>query len=149
MIKEFALDIDYEYIKSILEEIKLKQSPYVRSGDLFSKYLDENGEGAEQFIFHWHLIVENGLISTNTAPVYDLEGSGLVPSIQNPMNFLMNSKWIRLTTNGIDFLQSLQKPKVLEVIQDKFKNEGLSAVLDISKELATKLINKKLENINL
>ncbi|KOO11362.1 hypothetical protein AKJ18_29500, partial [Vibrio xuii] len=74
---------------------------------------------------------------------------GLVPSLQNPMNFLMNSKWIRLTTNGIDFLQSLQKPKVLEVIQDKFKNEGLSAVLGISKELATKLINKKLENINL
>ncbi len=143
------MDIDYEYIKSVLEEIKNKQSPYARSGDLFSKYLDSKDERAAQFIFHWHLIVENGLISTNTAPIYDLEGSGLVPTLQNPMNLMYSNKWIRLTTNGIDFLQSLKEPKVLEIIQEKFKTQGLSAVFDISKELGMKLINKKLESIDM
>ncbi len=109
--------------------------------------VDENY--SHKFIFHWHLIVENGFISTNTSSIYDLKESGLIPSLQNPMHFTINSKPIRLTTIGIEFLQSLNSPKVLEVIQDKFKNEGLSAVFDISKQLAMKILNKKLDGIDI
>ncbi|MEP3348809.1 MAG: hypothetical protein ABJN96_02520 [Marinomonas sp.] len=140
------MDIDYAYIKKLLEEIKQGQSPYIKSGDLFTKHLEEH---SKQFVFHWHLIVENGFISTNTSSIYDLKESGLIPSSQNPMHFMVNSKPIRLTTVGIEFLQSLNEPKVLEVIQEKFKNEGLSAVMDISKQLAMKVLNKKLESINI
>ncbi|TOM48630.1 hypothetical protein CGH75_25490, partial [Vibrio parahaemolyticus] len=67
----------------------------------------------------------------------------------NPMHFMINGKPIRLTTIGVEFLQSLNEPKVLEVIQDKFKNEGLSAVFDISKQLTMKILNKKLDSIDI
>ncbi|HFG1518353.1 TPA: hypothetical protein ACGFXQ_003008 [Vibrio cholerae] len=143
------MDIDYGYIKELLEEIKQRQSPYVKSGDFFHKHLNVDENYSHKFIFHWHLIVENGFISTNTSSIYDLKESGLIPSLQNPMHFTINSKPIRLTTIGIEFLQSLNSPKVLEVIQDKFKNEGLSAVFDISKQLAMKILNKKLDGIDI
>ncbi|HGE6134117.1 hypothetical protein ACRTC8_17510 [Vibrio cholerae] len=143
------MDIDYGYIKELLEEIKQWQSPYVKSGDFFHKHLNVDENYSHKFIFHWHLIVENGFISTNTSSIYDLKESGLIPSLQNPMHFTINSKPIRLTTIGIEFLQSLNSPKVLEVIQDKFKNEGLSAVFDISKQLAMKILNKKLDGIDI
>ncbi len=143
------MDIDYGYIKELLEEIKQGQSPYVKSGDFFHKHLNVDENYSHKFIFHWHLIVENGFISTNTRSIYDLKESGLIPSLQNPMHFTINSKPIRLTTIGIEFLQSLNSPKVLEVIQDKFKNEGLSAVFDISKQLAMKILNKKLDGIDI
>ncbi|ELJ8516779.1 DUF2513 domain-containing protein, partial [Vibrio cholerae] len=135
--------------KELLEEIKQGQSPYVKSGDFFHKHLNVDENYSHKFIFHWHLIVENGFISTNTSSIYDLKESGLIPSLQNPMHFTINSKPIRLTTIGIEFLQSLNSPKVLEVIQDKFKNEGLSAVFDISKQLAMKILNKKLDGIDI
>lgn len=143
------MDIDYEYIKAVLEEIKLGQSPYVQSSDIFIRYLGDNEESLRQFVFHWHLIVENGFISTNTREIYDLKGSGLFPNRQDPMKFTLSSQPIRLTSLGIEFLQSLQEPRVLEVIQDKFKNEGFSAVLEISKQLGVKLLNKRLEGIDL
>ncbi|MBE4517063.1 DUF2513 domain-containing protein [Vibrio parahaemolyticus] len=148
-IKEIILDIDYGYIKEVLEEIKQGQSPYVQSGDLFKKHLNVDDSYSQKFVFHWHLIVENGFISTNTSSIYDLKESGLIPSPQNPMHFMINGKPIRLTTIGVEFLQSLNEPKVLEVIQDKFKNEGLSAVFDISKQLTMKILNKKLDSIDI
>ncbi|EKA7417456.1 DUF2513 domain-containing protein [Vibrio parahaemolyticus] len=116
---------------------------------MFKKHLNVDDSYSQKFVFHWHLIVENGFISTNTSSIYDLKESGLIPSPQNPMHFMINGKPIRLTTIGVEFLQSLNEPKVLEVIQDKFKNEGLSAVFDISKQLTMKILNKKLDSIDI
>jgi hypothetical protein len=143
------MDIDYKYIKSVLKEIKEAQEPYTDSGKLYQKYLDESDNSARIFIFHWHLIVENGLISTNKGAVYDLKSSGLISSPQNPMRFTLIGPPIRLTSLGIEFLRSLQEPKVLEVIMDRFKDEGFSAIIGISKQLGMKLLEKKLENIDI
>ncbi|PMN96782.1 hypothetical protein BCT19_07430 [Vibrio splendidus] len=144
-----VMEIDYKFIKSVLDEIKTLQNPYADSDILYKKYLGGDDDGKRRFIFHWHLIIENGLISTNKSPVFDLKSSGLISGPQNPLRFTLVSPPIRLTSLGIEFLQSLQEPKVLEVIVDKFKDEGFSVVLDISKQLGMKLLNKKLEGIDL
>lgn len=148
-IKEKNLDIDYGYIKEVLEEIKNGQSPYVQSECLFNKHLKDDGDYAVKFVFHWHLIIENGLISSNISSICDLKESGLTPNPNNPMRFFINGKPIRLTNVGIEFLQSLSKPKVLEVIQEKFNSEGVSAVFDVSKQLAVKIMNEKLDGIDI
>ncbi|MBF4401272.1 DUF2513 domain-containing protein, partial [Vibrio anguillarum] len=58
------VDIDYAYIKQVLSEIKDAQEPYADSKKLYMKYLDVDDGSDREFIFHWHLIVENGLVST-------------------------------------------------------------------------------------
>ncbi|MGF1903398.1 hypothetical protein [Aliivibrio sifiae] len=142
------MDIDYNYIKNILEFIKDGQTPYIDSSVVYKKYLDADEESACNFIFHWHLIIENSLISTNTQAIYELKGSGLHPSPQYPMSFSRDEKRLRLTNLGIEFLSSLQEPKILDVIVQRFKHEGFSAVFEVSKQLGMKVINKKLEDIN-
>ncbi|WP_219909496.1 DUF2513 domain-containing protein [Vibrio splendidus] len=110
------MDIDYAYIKQVLSEIKDAQEPYADSKKLYIKYLDVDDDSKKEFIFHWHLIVENGLVSTNKNPIYDLKSSGLVSSPQAPMKFMLVPPPIRLTSSGIEFLSSLEEPKVLDVI---------------------------------
>ncbi|OMO28299.1 hypothetical protein BH582_19480 [Vibrio sp. 10N.222.47.A9] len=142
------MDIDYAYIKQVLSEIKDAQEPYADSKKLYIKYLDVDDDSKKEFIFHWHLIVENGLVSTNKNPIYDLKSSGLVSSPQAPMKFMLVPPPIRLTSSGIEFLSSLEEPKVLDVIVNKFKGEGFSAIVDISKQLGMKVLSKKLESID-
>lgn len=142
------MDIDYAYIKQVLSEIKDAQKPYADSKKLYMKYLDVDDDSKKEFIFHWHLIVENGLVSTNKNPIYDLKSSGLVSSPQAPMKFMLVPPPIRLTSSGIEFLSSLEEPKVLDVIVNKFKGEGFSAIVDISKQLGMKVLSKKLESID-
>lgn len=142
------MDIDYTYIKQVLSEIKDAQEPYADSKKLYIKYLDVDDDSKKEFIFHWHLIVENGLVSTNKNPIYDLKSSGLVSSPQAPMKFMLVPPPIRLTSSGIEFLSSLEEPKVLDVIVNKFKGEGFSAIVDISKQLGMKVLSKKLESID-
>ncbi|HHX8467886.1 TPA: hypothetical protein ACVO0H_004526 [Vibrio diabolicus] len=142
------MDIDYAYIKQLLSEIKEAQEPYADSQKLYMKYLNVDDGTDKKFVFHWHLIVENGLLSTNKGPIYDMKSSGLVASPQAPMKFMLVCSPIRLTSSGIEFLSSLQEPKVLDVIVNKFKGEGFSAIVDISKQLGMKILNKKLESID-
>jgi hypothetical protein len=141
------MDINYNYIKSILEEIKTMQDPYADSGIIYNKYLNVTDGSDRNFIFHWHLITENGLLSKNSSPIYDLKTSGLTSTAQNPMGFSSTSHHIRLTSSGIEFLSSLQKPEILSVIMDKFKSEGFPAVMDVSKKLAVQLLSKQLESL--
>ncbi|MFA0225845.1 hypothetical protein AB4483_17435 [Vibrio splendidus] len=142
------MDIDYTYIKKVLSEIKDAQEPYADSKKLYMKYLDVGDGSNKEFIFHWHLIVENGLVSTNKGAVHDLKSSGLVASPQDPMKFMLVCPPIRLTSSGIEFLSSLEEPRVLNVIIDTFKGEGFSAIIDISKQLGMKILNKKLEGLD-
>ncbi|MBF4371046.1 DUF2513 domain-containing protein, partial [Vibrio anguillarum] len=132
------VDIDYAYIKQVLSEIKDAQEPYADSKKLYMKYLDVDDGSDREFIFHWHLIVENGLVSTNKSPIYDLKSSGLVSSPQAPMKFMLVCPPIRLTSSGIEFLSSLEEPRILDVIIEKFKGEGFSAIIDVSKQLGMK-----------
>ncbi|MCK5819950.1 MAG: DUF2513 domain-containing protein [Psychromonas sp.] len=141
------MEIDYNYIKLILEEIKMMQDPYAESGVIYKKYLDVTDGSDRNFIFHWHLIIENGLLSKNNGPIHDLKTSGLISSPQDPMRLISVNPSIRLTNIGIEFLSSLQEPEILNLIMDKFKNEGFSAIMDVSKKLAVKLISKKLESV--
>jgi hypothetical protein len=138
------MDIDYSVIKAILKKLKEMQSPYVSSDEFYLNYLESNCKG---FIFHWHLIIENNLISTNKSEIYTISDSGLIPCIQDPLKFTQNIKQLRLTNHGIDFLSSLEKPEITTIILDKFKNEGLSSIIDITKKLAIKTLEKKIDHI--
>jgi hypothetical protein len=53
----------------------------------------------------------------------------------------------RLTANGHDFASALNKPDVLSTLKEKFKDEGISSVMDIAKQLAQKYLEKKLESL--
>ncbi len=147
--RDLTLDIDYEYIKDILQTLKDLQAPYANGKDFYSRYLrleaaDTTEKDHTKFIFHWHLIVENGLVSTNKDNIYSLADSGLICSPQNPMKFMTNLKPLRLTTRGIDFLSSLQEPKVLEQVKSKLKSQGLPTVIEVAKQLTMGVLMQKL-----
>jgi hypothetical protein len=51
----------------------------------------------------------------------------------------------RLTADGHDFASAITKPSVLIAIKNKFKTEGIGAVIEIAKKIAVKQAEKLLD----
>jgi hypothetical protein len=124
------MQIDYSYLATILESFLLSEKP-VLDTDFFNDKIEDNGD---KFFFHLVILSEQNLLSsalTNSTDLgirYDFHSEEYNYSIVP----------LRLTAYGHDFANALNKPSVLEVIQTKFKNEGLSVVLDIAKAIVRK-----------
>ena len=133
------MKLDHEYIIEILNECLEHNEPNIRIGH-FNRFREDD---ENKFYFHILIMQDKGI----------LQGSG-----QNPremgINFNSNSDtytiselpW-RLTANGHDFAKNAVKPSIRKAITSKFKEEGLGAVIDITKKLATKQAEKILDGV--
>ena len=126
--------IDYEYVEKILESFLDNKLPTMD----WESFENLRGNDNHKFVFHIEIMVDKGLIigalddgDIGITRTYDDYVISVVP-------------W-RLTSEGHDFANALTKPSVLSTIQDKFKQEGLSAVIGISKKIAEKQAMKLLE----
>ncbi|MFW9707098.1 hypothetical protein V3H24_01340 [Vibrio parahaemolyticus] len=137
------MDIDYQYLKSVLLGIKEKQRPYVHSKDFCDYYLSED---KEKFIYHLHLIIENQLVSTNMSSIGTLEDFGIISAYQDPMHIKVSNNYIRLTSKGLDFLSALEKPDIFSLVVSRLKDEGVSAVIEVCKPLLVECIKKKVNS---
>ncbi|EHK0752609.1 DUF2513 domain-containing protein [Vibrio parahaemolyticus] len=137
------MDIDYQYLKSVLLSIKERQRPYARSKEFCEHYLNED---KEKFIYHIHLIIENQLISTNLSSIWTLKDLGIVSAYQDPMRMEVSNNPIRLTSTGLDFLSALEKPDIFSLVTSKLKDEGVSAVIEVCKPLLVECIKKKVNS---
>lgn len=130
---------DYDYIIQILNVFIESDKPNLRIEDfnIFWKE-DEN-----KFYFNILILRDKNI----------LEGAG-----KNPQDIgivfnqfiddyeICSCSW-RLTADGHDFAKNIMKPNIKDTIISKFKDEGLSAIIDITKKLAQKHAEKLLDGI--
>jgi hypothetical protein len=127
------MNIDYDYIEKILEIFLQSTLPTANWNDF--EPLRKGDE--HKFVFHMEILADKNLVegalkdkSMGISRTYNDYVIAVIP-------------W-RLTASGHDFALSLTKPGVLATIKEKFKTEGLSVVIDIAKQIASKKAEKLL-----
>jgi hypothetical protein len=132
--KELNLKIDYEYVGKILETFLENELPTLD----WKSFDGLRGADDHKFVFHIEIMVDKGLI------IGALKNKSIGISRTYNDYIISVVPW-RLTSDGHDFANALTKPSILSTIQKKFKDEGLSAVISISKKIAEKQALKLLE----
>jgi hypothetical protein len=134
------MKIDYDYIKKICDVFLESETECVNA---FSSLNPEE----EKFVSHIKIMAEKQLIS-NVMGNSSFEGLGFSQDLsQGNVHYTYPKRLWRLTANGHDFASALNKPDVLSTLKEKFKDEGISSVMDIAKQLAQKYLEKKLESL--
>ena len=130
------MKISYEYLAQILSKFLDSAEPHLN----FKSFDDELHEIKSLFFFHILILQDKGLLIGATSDSTNI-------GVKFNANANVYEHWntsIRLTAKGHDFAEALSKPSIKEVIVKKFKDEGLSAVIGISKSLAEKHAEKLL-----
>jgi hypothetical protein len=125
------MKIDYDYMNEILKIFLDAESPTV---DWMSFESLRNGDD-DKFVFHIQIMAEKGLIS-NYRGDSSFEDLGFRWALGGDVHVSV-LPW-RLTSNGHDFASAMNKSDVLSDIKEKFKDEGLSVVIDVAKQIANK-----------
>lgn len=131
--------IDYEYLSGILNRFLDSDSPVLYLSS-FRKELDED---ANKLFFHLLILRDKAIVSGSGSP-----GQGI--GIEFNDNTNEYDYWLvalRLTAEGHDFADAITKPNIKELVIDKFRNEGISAVVDLSKRIALKQAERKLDDL--
>ena len=132
------MKIDYDYINKIFKVFLDAETPTVdweafsdlRGGDSYD----------DKFIFHIRLMSDKHLIS-DTYGNSSMKSLGIISTMTD---YVINITQWRLTADGHDFSSAITKPAILTTITEKFKEDGLSVVIDIAKQLVQKQAEKLL-----
>ncbi|AAZ27648.1 DUF2513 domain-containing protein [Colwellia psychrerythraea] len=127
--------IDYEFIEQILEVFLNSDSPIVN-------WQNFDDLDSDKFVFHMEIMADKNLV-VGINITGDLCLRNFSKGYPDGYNIILVD-W-RLTADGHDFAAALTKPDILLTIKDKFRKEGLSAVIDVSKKIASKQVLKLLD----
>ena len=120
-------------MKKILEVFLNSKEPTVNLNS-FSDLVESDDQ---KFAYHLIIMSEKGLI-TGAMRNHNM---GIELEQDDRYDFVSGVPW-RLTPAGHDFASALTKPGVIETIQSKFKEEGLSFVIDMTKQIGKKRVEK-------
>lgn len=133
-----------EYTAKILAFFEESDFPDVAMVELWKDNVIEND--SRQFVFHYKLMIENGLVSRSDLVCNSLESLGLGRNEDGeyqPLNYEL-----RLTQSGHDFAKALANKKVLEKIKSDFSEAPFKTIYEESLKLLTKYTFKKIEELH-
>ena len=93
-----------------------------------------------KFVFHMRLLDDQCLIARCDGE----SGVGLYGGISGYSWAVMQ---LRLTSSGHDFISALRDKDVWNVVTDRFKDEGISVLVDVAKELAKGFAINKVKSL--
>ena len=131
--------ISYEYISQLLIKFLDSEKPHLNWRD----FDNEINEDENLFFFHINILCDKEIIVGASS---DPNNIGVIFNA-NSNSYNIWIAPIRLTAQGHDFADALAKPSIKELIVTKFKDEGLSAIINIAKSLAEKHAEKLLGDI--
>jgi hypothetical protein len=94
----------------------------------------------DKFAFHVDLLGDKALIVDRTEQCVHIK--------KNSHDYVFAIADWRLTAEGHEFASALVKPTVLTTIKEKFQDEGFTAVIDVAKQIGVKLLEKKLNDLD-
>lgn len=134
------MKIDQQYLKDLLITFENSEGP-----DTMLEELKKSGynEDSSEFIFHMRLMYDNGLIVR-------VDGeSGFGHQFSSHMmghSYYWIEIPLRLTARGHDFIADLRQKEVWETVKTNFKDEGLGALMGITKSLAMGFAKKRIKD---
>jgi len=136
------MKIDQQYLKNLLIAFEDSIGPDTMISELAAAGFDIN---SPDFIFHMRLLNDNRLI----VRVDGRSGFGheMIESYDEEVEYYWNELPLRLTVRGHDFIADLRQKEVWQTIKTNFKDEGISALMDLSKSLAKGFAKKKVKDI--
>lgn len=129
------MQIDYEYLKELLDVFLKSEEPTVNWKSFESL---RNGD-KNKLVFHIKILEDKKLIEGALRE----KSLGIIKDFNSSKYIISVVPW-RLTADGHDFAVSLNKPTVLTTIKEKFQTEGLSVVIDVVKTIVSKQAEKLL-----
>ena len=129
--------VDYDYLHDLLK-VFIEQEKAVLTYKDFSEYSTKD---LQKFCLHMRLLSDQGLVVN---VIKDSSELGIKFDLNDGGYYLIEAPW-RLTSQGYDFAATLTKPELFALVRDRMKNDGISAVVDISKGFAKKKLEQLLE----
>lgn len=126
---------DYEYIIEILNVFIDSDKTNLRIND----FDDCIKKDKNKFYFNILILQDKNILEGAS----DSRNIGIEFNGNNDSYNTWSVPW-RLTADGHDFAKNILKPEIKETILSKFKSEGFSAIIDITKKLALKRAEKLL-----
>ena len=131
------MKIDTEYLKGLLNAFQASDTPFTDIRKLAAMGFDFEDD---RFIFHIQLMEDQGLIE-------EARGGDLGYVFGGMGDIHWSCKDIRLTADGHNFIDALDKSEVWEIIKKDFKEESLGTLLKVVGSLAEKLAQNKITKI--
>ncbi|EDX0904776.1 DUF2513 domain-containing protein [Salmonella enterica subsp. enterica] len=131
---------DYEIINMMLNIFLQSEKAFITIDDLVAGY--DAGVIDEQFLFHFLLIVENGLLSNQNLTAKTPEDVGLFFALNGQI--ITSSIPIRLTQSGLDFANALNQKPVLERVKKELADAPFEFVRTTAGKLLSKILSERL-----
>ena len=128
------------YIAEILTKFEECEQPQLGFVELWNSFVDQE---SREFVFHFRLMVENGLISRQDMVSSPVSSLGLHYS--SPTDITIFDAQLRLTQHGHDFAKALNNREVLAKLKDGFKEAPFKVLFDGSQQLLTHFFKKKID----
>lgn len=116
---------DPEYLKRLLSALQACPSPWPSMA-----YLEEAGVTPDgKMLFHLQLLNDNGFIQ----PIDKDSKFGFMESVGEEFGWTDTN--LRLTAQGHEFIEALDKEEVWNVIKDQFRDATLRTIFDVGRAL--------------
>lgn len=131
---------NYDMIKELLGVFLESDRTFLTIDDVIA--CTDSGIIDEEFLFHFLLIVENGLISNKNLICNNPSDVGLSFGLNGDV--IKYSVPIRLTQSGIDFANALNQKPVLEKVKQELTDAPFAFVKTVAGKLFNKILSEKL-----
>ena len=133
---------DPEYLRKLLDTLQASPSPWPRIG-----YLEASGiEPDEQMLFHLQLLNDGGFVQS----MDDDSAFGFEEVCDE---FCYRDVSLRLTAQGHEFIEALDKQEIWDVVKGQFKGASLKTLFTVSRAMldgyARETLKKHVGNIKL
>jgi hypothetical protein len=133
------MKVDQEYLKLILNTFIASPRSFIWVADLMERGIEMD----DKFLFHIQILEDQDLIEALD------KKSDLGYEITLGGEYRWQSRPLRLTASGHEFVEAMNKSEIWEIIKEEFKDSSLStiksAATTLLKAFAKKQIDKYLE----
>ena len=132
------MKLNQEYLKKLILNIEEVHAPRPTLKQILQSL--NLSDLNDEFLLHYEVLRDYGFIEG----VEDPANIGLVNTDDG---VLWIDAHIRLTAKGHEFATALNTPEIWTVLKEKFKEDSVDTLFNVSKELVVKFAKKKIEEI--
>jgi hypothetical protein len=131
-----AMKVDTDYLRTLLKAFQDADTPFVDVLQLREAGLECQDP---KFIFHLQILEDKSLVQEAT-------GGDLGYELTSGGNIVWTAKKLRLTAQGHEFIDALEKSEIWEIIKRDFKEEGIGTLVDVALNLAKGFAKERLKD---
>lgn len=129
------MQIDQEYLKLMLNTFVASPHSFIWVSDL----VDQGIELDDKFLFHIQILEDQGFVESLD------KKSDLGYEILLGGEFKWQSRPLRLTASGHEFVEAINKSEVWEIIKEEFKDSSMSTLRSAATTLLKAFAKKQVE----